>query len=135
MKRFFYYLTPFVLIPVVMIFYEYIDNTSKISMSPYICIITLIFISMIMGNLSHTQKRFDYVLSAVMPISLFCFAFIIGFLSKCDLETRFHLDKAFKTAFQHEFIVAYCCMAIFSFLCSYERFGLRSKHIQSNKNH
>lgn len=132
MKKFFYYTIPFVLIPAVLLLCEYIDNTNTIPMSPFFCIITLIFISFIMGTLSHTNNNFDYIMSAIMPLSLFCFMFITGFFIKSDLGTRFHLNRAFKIAFQPWCLVAYCCMAISTFLSSHKK--IRIKIAKSTKN-
>lgn len=133
MKKCIYYTIPFVLIPAVMLLCEYIDNTNAIPMSPFFCIITLIFISFIMGILSHSNNNFDYVMSAIMPLSLFCFMFIIGLISKSDLGTRFHLSRAFSTAFQPVCLIEYCCMAISAFLSSHKKVRIKiSKSANDN---
>ena len=120
MKRRLYYITPFIIIPLLMLMCECLDNAGIIRMSPYILIVTLAFISFVFGNLSPTDKRFDYIMTVIIPLAFFCFMFIIGFLDKDDMETRFHLDKAFKVSLQLFALYSYCLMALITFLASFK---------------
>ena len=47
--------------------------------------------------------------------------FVVGFLDKSDLETRFHLYKAVNAAFQPIALLLYLLMAIVTFLASFKR--------------
>ena len=133
MRRFFYYTTPFVLIPAFMLLWEYLDNTTPFRISPYFCIIALPIISLIMGTLSQTHHKFDYMMTAMMPLSCFCFMFIVGFFSEGEFGPTFDLYRAFKTAFQPLCFIAYCCMALSAFLSSYKR--IRMKIAKSTQYH
>ena len=126
MKKIIYYILPFIIIPITILLCEHIDNSTTISMSLF-GIIAPILLSFIMGILSPTHNKFDYILTVIMPLSLFCFMFIGGFFDKSDLGTMFHLDRAFKTALQPTCLIEYCCMAISAFLLSYKksRIGLQ----------
>ena len=136
MRKIFYYAIPFVMIPVVLLIGEYIDNAITIPIFPYF-IIMPIFLSFIMGIMSSTHNKFDYIMTVIMPLSLFCFMFIGGFFDKSDLGTMFHLDRAFKTALQPICLIEYCCMAIFTFLSSHKKLRIRlqihQKAIESTK--
>ena len=131
MRMFLYYTSPFVIIPVALLLCEYIDNVAAIPMFPYFIIIP-IFLSFIMGILSSTRNKFDYIMTVIMPLSLFCFMFIGGFFDKSDLDTMFHLDRAFKTAFQPICLIEYCCMAISTFISSHPK--LRTRLQKTSKN-
>ncbi len=120
MRKFFYYAIPFVLIPVMLLIGEYIDNAIKIPIFPYF-IIMPISLSFIVGIISFTQNKFDYIMAVIMPLSLFCVMFVGGFFDKSDLGTIFHLDRAFKTALQPICLIEYCCMAITTFLSSHKK--------------
>ena len=120
MKNFFYYTSPFIMIPSVLLLIEHIDNLINIPLFLYFIIIP-VFLSCIMGILSPTHYKFDYIITGIMPMSLFCLMFIGGFFDKSDLGSRFHLDRAFKTALQPTCLIVYCCMAISTFLSSHNK--------------
>lgn len=118
------------MIPTYLLIGEYIDNSTTISMSLFF-VITPILLSFIMGILSPTHNKFDYIITVIMPLSLFCFMFIGGFFDKSDLGGRFQLDRAFKTALQPACSIVYCCMAISASLSSYKKLRTRAqKHLK-----
>lgn len=114
------------MIPSVLLIGECIDNVTNISMFPYFIIIP-IFLSCIMGILSPTHSKFDYIITIIMPLSLFCFMLIGGFFDKSDLGTRFHLDRALETALNPICLLEYFCMTISTFLLSYKKLRTRLK--------
>ena len=121
MKRCLYYITPFVLIPVVMLLSEYMDNMDLIPMSPYILFAELAVSCIVIGNLSPTNKNFDYIITLIMPLSLFCMMFIAGFLDRgCSGELAFSPTRACEVACQPLGLVAYCVMALITFLASFK---------------
>ena len=105
------------MIPCVIFICEYIARETAIPMFPCFFIMP-IFLSFIMGLLSPTQEKFDYVMAVIMPLSLFCCMFIAGFLDKDDLETMFNIDEAFETALQPFCLIEYCCMSFSTLLSS-----------------
>lgn len=121
MRKSFYYIIPFVIVPVALLLLEYIDNIGFIKGSPYIVTIMLMFVSSIVGVSSKTYNKFDYAMAIIMPLSLFCFIFISGFLGENDVGTRFHIDTSFRLVFQPIWLIEYCCMAISTFLSSHKK--------------
>ena len=122
MKKKLYYVIPFVAVPLLLLLCELLNNAKLLQMSPYILGTLLLLFSLAMGFFSTTHRTFDYLLTAIMPISLFCCMFIAGFLDKSDLETRFHLYKAVNAAFQPIALQLYFLMAIATFLASFKSF-------------
>ena len=122
MKKKLYYVMPFVAVPLLLLLCELLDNTKLLQMSPYILSTLLLLFSLVIGFFSATHRTFDYLLTAIVPISLFCSMFIAGFLDKDDLETRFHLYKAVNAAFQPIVLQLYFLMAIVTFLASFKSF-------------
>ena len=122
MKNKLYYVIPFVAVPLLLLICDELDNTKLFPMTP--CTITslLLIFSVVVGFSSTTHRMFDYLLTAIMPISLFCFMFVGGFLSSSDVYNRFNLYKAVKTAFQPIVLQLYFLMAITTFLASLKRF-------------
>ncbi len=122
MKKKLYYVIPFLVVPLLLLICEMLDNMNILQMSPYILGAVLLLFSVAMGFFSTTHRTFDYLLTAIMPLSLFCCMFVAGFLDKSDLETRFHLYKAVNTAFQPIALHLYFLMAIVTFLASFKCF-------------
>ena len=121
MKRMLYYALPFAAVPLLLLLCEVLDNMKLLQMSPYILGAVLLLFSSTMGFFSTTRRNFDYLLTAIMPMSLFCCMFVGGFLDKSDLETRFHLYKAVDVAFQPIALILYFLMAVVTFLASFKR--------------
>lgn len=118
MRKIFYYISPFAVIPAAMFLGDFIVHATKISVFfPYFLIMPTL-LSFMIGLLSSTRHKFDYIMAVLMPLSLFCFMFIVGFLDESDLVERFQPDRAFEVALQPWCLVVYCCMAIAVFLSS-----------------
>ena len=120
MKKKIYYASPFIIISVLVLTMDFLHKIGLIEWSPYILFASLILTSIIFGNLSPTNKKFDYVMTAIVPLSFFLLMFVVGFLDKDDLETRFHLYKAFRAAFQPSCLLKYLIMALTTFLASFK---------------
>ncbi len=122
MKKKLYYAIPFIAVPLLLLLCELLDNVKLLQMSPYILGALLSLFSLAIGFFSATHRTFDYLLTAIVPLSLFCSMFVAGFLDKSDLETRFHLYKAVNAAFQPIVLQLYFLMAIVTFLASFKSF-------------
>ena len=122
MKKKLYYVLPFIVVPAIMLFCELLDNTELLKMNPYILGALLVLSSALFGFFSPSDRSVDYLITLVMPLSLFGFMFVAGFLSKSDLETRFHLSEAVGTSFQPISLFFYAVMAIIAFVASLKLF-------------
>lgn len=122
MKSKLYYVVPFVAVPIILLLCDELDNKKLFQMNSYTLSAVLLLFCVAMGFFSTTNKTFDYLLTIIMPMSMFCFMFVGGFLSLSDLDTRFHLYKAVKVAFQPIVLHLYFLMAITTFLASFKRF-------------
>lgn len=131
MKQKLYYAIPFVAVPLLLLLCELLDNMKLLQMSPYILGAVLLLFSVAMGFFSATHRTFDYLLTAIMPLSLFCCMFVGGFLDKSDLESRFHIYRAVNVAFQPIALLLYFFMAIVTFLASFKRFRDIRKPVSS----
>ena len=131
MKKKLYYVIPFLAVPLLLLLCEVLDNMNLLPMSPYILGAILLLFSGVMAFFSTTSKTFDYLLTSIMPLSLFFCMFVGGFLSKSDLETRFHLYKAVDVAFQPIALLLYFLMAIVVFLTSFKHFRDIKKRISN----
>ena len=130
MKKVIYYITPFVMFPVVLLLCNYI----RYHITYTTVIIITIFLSLMMGLLSPTRHKFDYLMTVIMPFAMICVFFVIGFLDNSEFNARFDWHRGFKTATQPLLLVDCCCIAISTFLSSYQKFrtGLR-KALKGNR--
>ena len=119
-----YYIMPFIIVPSSMVLCECLDKANVIQMSPYIMGVVLFFLSVIMGNISPTENRFDKLITALMPLSLFAFMFVVGFLNQNDLHARFDIFRAIEVAIQPIALLLYVIMAVTTFLASVKVFRL-----------
>ena len=131
MKKKLYYVTPFVAVPLLLLLCEVLDNMNLLPMSPYILSAILLLFSGAMAFFSTSSKTFDYLLTLIMPLSLFLCMFVVGFLGESDLGTRFHLYKAVDAAFQPIALLLYFLMAIVAFLTSFKHFRDIKKRISN----
>ena len=120
MKKKLYYGIPFAAVPLLVSLCKTLDNANLLQMSPYTLAAVLLLFSAAMVFFSATDRTFDYLLTAIMPLSLFCCMFVVGFLNKCDLECRFHLYKAANATFQPIALQLYLLMASVTFLASFK---------------
>ena len=131
MKKKLYYVTPFVAVPLLSLLCEVLDNMNLLPMSPYTLSAIFLLFSGAMAFFSPSSKTFDYLLTLIMPLSLFLCMFVAGFLGESDLGTRFHLYKAVDAAFQPIALLLYFLMAIVAFLTSFKHFRDIKKRISN----
>lgn len=129
MKKKLYYIAPFIVIPLSVMIYDLLNSIGILEASHFGLIAMCLIISAVIGFLSSTRKTFDYLMTAIVPFSMFCFAFLLGFLEKSDLETRFHLSQAVSIAFPPDFLRIYLLMIIVTFLASFKYFRNIKKYI------
>lgn len=122
MKKKLYYVIPFVAFPILLLLCDVLDNKKLLQMNPYIISAVLLLFSAAMGFFSTTNKTFDYLLTAIMPLSFFCCMFVLGFFDMNDAQTIFSLHKAVKAAFQPIALQLYFLIGITTFLASFKRF-------------
>ncbi|MBR3964681.1 MAG: hypothetical protein IKJ80_04670 [Clostridia bacterium] len=122
MKKKLYYAIPFIVIPALLLLLELFDNSGIIEMSPYVMAAFLMVACAVFGFFSSSEHFSDYLLTLILPLSLFCFTFIGGFLDENDIGARFSLDRAVQVSFQPFFSLMYACMAAVTFLTSIKAF-------------
>ena len=76
MKKSIYYAAPFVIFPFLFLLGQLMYNTISESASLIIMPIVFCLVSALMGNLSPMSKKFDYLMTIFVPISLFFALFV-----------------------------------------------------------
>ena len=113
---------PFIVVPTLMLLCEVLDNAELLKMNIYILSGILVLSSAFFGFLSPSNKSIDYLLTLIMPLSFFCFMFVVGFLGEDDMGGRFHIYKAVDAAFQPIALILYLAMAMITLIASLKCF-------------
>lgn len=123
MKKTFYYLSPFIIVPVWVLFIDLIDQW-VLSIIPYIFIGGLFVLSALFGVLTPSQKKMDLRITFFVPLSFFLTMFVGCFFDTgtCSGEPRLDFGDAFRMSIRFWFI--YVLMAFIAFLASYIRITL-----------
>ena len=123
MKKTFYYLSPFIIIPVWVLFIDLIDQW-VLSIIPYIFIGGLFVLSALFGVLTPSREKMDLRITFFVPLSFFLTMFVGCFFDTgtCSGEPRLDFGDAFRMSIRFWFI--YVLMAFIAFLASYIRITL-----------
>ena len=123
MKKTFYYLSPFIIVPVWVLFIDLIDQW-VLSIIPYIFIGGLFVLSALFGVLTPSREKMDLRITFFVPLSFFLTMFIGCFFDTgtCSGEPRLDFGDACRMSIRFWFI--YVLMAFIAFLASYIRITL-----------
>lgn len=127
MKKFFYYLSPVFAVPFLLFLLELFDNLQIIKITKYIAFTAFIILSAVFGALSKTRKTYDFAITFIIPVTLFCTMFLIGFFDKSDLGTRFHLYRAFNVSLAPICLILYLITALITLIFSFRKLRIKCK--------
>ena len=127
MKKILYYIAPFVIIPLSLLLFELIAQEVIKTNGYFFLNAILLIICIVIGNLSPSHNKFDYIITLLLPLSLFCFMFIVGFLDSTETYARFSFERALNVALQTDILVTYFIMLIASFWASFKPFRIMKK--------
>jgi len=123
MKKAIYYASPLVMTPVMMLSFDWLDRAGlfQSSLMTLLLPISLLLFSAIMGSLSHTKKKFDCFITAIIPLSLFCALFIALFFDAgCDGTPQLSLSHATNVEYYRLWLPIAFTMAAVAFLASFK---------------
>ena len=120
MNKHWYYVIPFIAFPVTSELCCFINDMKIVEMNFCILIAVLFLVATIIGNLSPTNKMFDYAIPVVSLIAYNCYRFVCGFLSKTDLETRFSIFEAIEWIFVDTSLLISAVITTVTFLASFK---------------
>ena len=124
MKKTIYYVCPFIIIPCLCLLCEFLNKRDVLEIYPYFFLAILFIISAMIANFTPTQKNFDFIITAILPLSMFFTMFIGGFIDETDLGGRFYMYRAFEVAFQPLALMLYFMMGLTTFFASYKSFRI-----------
>ena len=85
MKKFLYYVSPFILFPIISLVCVFLDEVLLVEMNFAIYAAICVFAAVVIGNLSPAKGVFDYAIPAVSAVAFAWHRFVWGFISEGDL--------------------------------------------------
>lgn len=131
MKKYLYYIMSFIVMVIIEITLEYLSRNDLIDIPFSLFVCVCILMCVVAGNITPANTKFDYIITILAPLSLFCVAFIWSFVTKDDLESKFNISQAIKDATGYNLLYLYIAMAISAFVSSYKSIRIRNL-IKSN---
>ena len=123
MKKIIYYASPFVLFPIICVAYSLLDKIDIINLNilaVFLCVI-LFVTSAFLGNLSLTKKKFDYLMTIIVPISFLLTLFIALFFDEgCDGKPQLSLHHALNIEYYKVWLPRVAVMAVITFVASFK---------------
>lgn len=123
MKKVIYYASPFVLFPIVFSAVTLLDGKDIVS-SEILAVFSysLFFIATaLLGSLSLTNKKFDYIMTAIVPLSIFLSLFITLFFDEgCDGRPQLSLDHALNMEYYKVWLPIVAIMMVITFFASFK---------------
>lgn len=126
MKKYCYYVIPFIVFPLVAEFCWFLNELGIVKMNFIILAAVLGLASVIIGNLSPMNKIFDYAIPVSSVIAYNCYRFVCGFLATTDTETRFSIFEAIDWIFVDTSLLLCAMIAITIFLASFKPIRITS---------
>lgn len=131
MKKTLYYISPFIILPIIISAFTLLDKTGIISANVMIIFtcITLFLFSAVVGNLSSANRNFDYIMTAIIPLSFFLALFIALFFDEgCDGKPQFLINHALNMEYYKPWLPIVLSMAIVTFVASFKPIRVLKKY-------
>lgn len=122
MKKFLYYIMPFIVTPALMMVCSVFDNWGLLPLSIFLLAVVSIIASAVFGFFTSTNKKFDYLMTFIMPLSFFFSMYFEGLFSRGEMGIWYNIDLAQLLAYQPVAMISYPLMAIVTFIASYKGF-------------
>ena len=123
MKKAIYCATPFVVVPVIFLLFTLLEGINSINSNILVIIAYGVFLlfSALMGSLSSTDKKFDYVMTAIIPTAMFITLFIGLFFDEgCDGSPQLSLNHALNMEYYYAWLPMAVIMTVTTFVASFK---------------
>lgn len=122
MKKKIYYLAPFVVFPLLVLLINFLDSMEMQSniWMPLTLILFFLFATL-MGTLSPTEKKFDYLMTLLIPAAFLCTLFVsLYFDEGCDGLPQLSLHHALNMHYYRVWLPYVAIMTGITFIASFK---------------
>ena len=123
MKKAIYYASPFILFSIIFGIFTLLDEIDIINSNILaISLFVLFFVTTaFLGNLSLTNKKFDYLMTGIVPLACFFALFIALFFDEgCDGMPQFSLHHALNIEYYRSWLPIALAMMAITFVFSFK---------------
>lgn len=117
-----YYISPFVIIPIIFLIVTLLESAEILEpVVPYFMLGTLFLFAVVIGFLSPTKLKFDYVMPVLVPCSVLLSLFVALFFDKgCDGKPQLSLHHALNMEYYNTLLPLLLIMMVCTFVFSFK---------------
>ena len=122
MKKTIYYIAPFAVFPLLVLLINSLDSMEMQSniWKPLTLILFFLFAAL-MGTLSPTERKFDYLMSLLIPAAFLCTLFVLLYFDEgCDGLPQFSLHHALNMHYYRVWLPYVAIMTGITFITSFK---------------
>ena len=132
MKKILYYVSPFIVFSLIVLadtLLRKIDIIYNVYDVVSVFLYVVIFLSpALIGSLSRTNKKFDYLITVLIPISFFLILFVGLFFDEgCDGKPQLSLYHALNMEYYKVWLPSVAIMTAVTFICSFKPIRISKK--------
>lgn len=122
MKKAIYYIAPFVVFPLLVLLINFLDSIEMQSNIWQALTLILFFLfAALMGTLSPTEKKFDYLMTLLIPTAFLCTLFVsLYFDEGCDGFPQLSLHHALNMHYYRVWLPYVAIMTGITFITSFK---------------
>ena len=138
MKKTIYYIAPFVVFPLLVLLINSLDSMEMQSniWKPLTLILFFLFAAL-MGTLSPTERKFDYLMTLLIPAAFLCTLFVLLYFDEgCDGLPQFSLHHALNMHYYRVWLPYVAIMTGITFVTSFKPIrvsSIRKRNSQKEK--
>ncbi len=122
MKKAIYYVSPFVIIPIIFLITTLLERVEILNpIAPYFVFASLFLFAVLIGTISQAKSKFDYIITAFIPLSVFLALFVSLFFDEgCDGTPQFSLSHALNIEYYRIWLPIAIIMMVVTFVFSFK---------------
>ena len=123
MKKIIYYASPFILFPIILGIFTLLDEIDIINSNILAVFLFVLFFvtTAFLGNLSLTNKKFDYLMTGIVPLACFFALFIALFFDEgCDGTPQLSIHHALNIEYYRSWLPMVLVMTVIAFVFSFK---------------
>ena len=122
MKKAVYYVSPFVIIPIIFLITTLLESVEMLNLiAPYFVFASLFLFAVLIGTISQAKSKFDYIITAFIPLSVFLALFVaLLFDEGYDGSSRFSLSHALNIEYYRIWLPIAIIMMVVTFVFSFK---------------
>ena len=122
MKKIAYYISPVIIIPIIFLIASLLESAEILKpVVPYFMFGALFLFAAVLGIISPSRAKFDYLITIIVPVSVFFALFISLFFDEgCDGTPQLSLNHALNIEYYRSWLPIALVMTVIAFVFSFK---------------